>query len=239
MATCTFAVGTADTGGTPNTSGNFSPASGDLLVVFVQAAATVQNPATLTSSIGGFTFSQVAVQTYQGGANSLYAFVSDALVSNTAAQSVTFDVASDPATGTVIFVYRVSGMTKTGATAVLQSDGDNGAASSTPGVDLPVAAQTGNPILVAVGNVSSPAGVTPPNGWTEDASGDLGYANPTMGAECAHRNSGFTGTAIDWASTSATAWGALGLELDTSGAAAGLRNPLLGKFGGLLVGKFG
>jgi hypothetical protein len=220
MATCTFAVGTADTGGTPNTSGAFTPALNDLLVVFVQAAATTQATAALTSSLGGgFTFTQFTSVFYSGATHALYGFVANQLVSSATSQTVAFDTSSDPATGTIIFVFRVSGITRTGLDAILQSDTDTGASSTTPGIDFPSSALTGNPTLVAMANQSNTAGVTPPTNWTENASGDLGYSNPTMGAECAHRNSGFTGTAVDWASTSATAWGAIGVEIDSSTAA--------------------
>src|SRR5688572_25089033 len=124
MAACTFAVGTADTGVTPNTSGSFSPASGDLLVGLVVVSASASADSTLTSSIGGFTFSRIIGVTYNAGVNLVVTFVSDALVSDTSAQTVTWDGVSDQGNGSVIFVYRVSGMTKTGLTAVLQSDSD-------------------------------------------------------------------------------------------------------------------
>jgi hypothetical protein len=67
-----------------------------------------------------------------------------------------------------------------------------------------------------VGNSSSPAGIAKPTSWTEQV--DVGYATPSTGLEYASRNSGFTGTTITWASTSATVWGAISVELDTSAA---------------------
>jgi hypothetical protein len=217
MAACTFAVGTADTGNSPNTSGNFSPASGDLLIALVQAGNTTDATSTLSSSIGGFTFTQIGSGvSYAAGTHMIYAFVSDALVSNTASQTVTWTEAADPAGGTVIFVYRVSGVTRTGLSAIKQSITNSGASGVTPNTVFSASALTGNPTLVLLGNGTSPAGVTPPTNWTENASGDLGYSNPTCGAECAHRDSGFTSTTITWASNSASGWAAIAVEVDTS-----------------------
>jgi hypothetical protein len=58
--------------------------------------------------------------------------------------------------------------------------------------------------------------VTEPTGWTEHA--DTGYNNPTSGMEVASRDSGFTSTSIIWGSNSASNWGAIIAELDSSAA---------------------
>lgn len=220
MAACTFAVGTADTGTAPNTSGNFSPASGDLLVVFVGASASVDPTPALSSSIGGFTFTLVATQTQSAGTHSLWCFISDALVSNTAAQNVTITLATDNSTGTNILVYRVSGMSKTGVTALKQSAGNNGVSANAPNITFGANCDTNNPTLGAVTNLSNPAGITANASWTEPAGGDIGYTNPDFGTAVCHRDSGFASTGVTWGATSATAWGALMVELDSSAAAA-------------------
>jgi hypothetical protein len=181
------------------------------------SAAAAQNTWTVTSSIGGFTFSAVARGGGATGSDRLQVFVSDALVSNTASQTVTVSNTSDEGNGSIIFVYSISGMSRVGTDAVRQFK-VRGPELST--VDLEVtfdaAALTTNPTLVVMSNASSPAGVSPPTNWTENASGDLGYSNPTQGAECAHRDSGFTGTTVTWATNSASAWGAIIVELDAS-----------------------
>lgn len=214
MATCVLRVGTADTGATPNTSGSFTPGSGDLHIVFVVATDTVQATATLTNSNGITTYTQFLRATYASSAHSIYGFVSDSLGA-TGSQTVTFDTASDPATGTLIFVYSIGSMTKFGLSAILQSTKqDNGAAAGTPAPAFGVSALTGNPTLGCIGNNTNPAGMTPPTNWTESASGDLGYINPATGGEVVHRDSGFTGTTITWGSTSASTFGALIVEVD-------------------------
>lgn len=219
-ATTTFAVGTADTGASPNTSGAFSPATNDLLVVFVQASGTLDATATLSSSIGGFTFTQIAVKADPNPTDRIFAYVADALVSDTSSQTVTWTESSDPANGTVIFVYRIAGMSRVGLDAILQSASANGAPATTPAATFASSALTGNVTLVGVGNDSNPAGLTPPTNWTEPASGDLGYDTPTSGAETAFRDSGFTGTTITWGGSSATQHQEIILELDTSAAEA-------------------
>lgn len=220
MATCTFAVGTADSGGTPNTSGAFTPALNDLLIVLGYGSSTVENPAQLTSSIGGFTFSQIAYGTRSGGGDSLYVFASDALVSSAISQTVTLDMAGDPAVGTAIFVYRVSDMSLTGTSALRQFDTNFGGSATLPRIDFASAALTGNPTLVILGNVTNPAGITPPTNWTAPGGGDIGYETPTSGAAVAHRDNGFTSTGVPWGANSATAWGTIGVELDASAGSA-------------------
>lgn len=218
MATCTQAVGTADTGNTPNTSGAFTPALNDLLIVFVVASAVAPGPGdTLTSSVG-MTFTRFGSGPYATNVNMIFGYVSDALVSNTASQTVTFDQTSDPANGTNIFVFRVSGMSKTGSAAVKQFKiVTNQGAGGTPAATFDASCLTNNPTLAVVGNNSSPAGLTPPTSWTETATiGDIGYSTPTTGGEVVFRDSGFTGTTITWGSTSATVFGVLAVELDTS-----------------------
>lgn len=217
MAACTHAIGTADTGATPNTSGAFTPAVGDLLIAFVVASDTSQATATLTSSIGGFTFTQFLRATYRTSLDSIYGFVANALVSSATSQTVAFDTASDAATGTVIFVCRVSGMTKTGLTAIRQSaKQDNQASAGTPAPAFSVAALTGNPCLGAIGNSSAVPNFTAPSGWTEG--NETGYSTPNTGGEYVFRNSGFTGTTVTWGSASASTFGSMIVELDATAA---------------------
>lgn len=208
----------ATTPSTSNTtsyaSASFTPAAGDLLVVYVTASGTVA-AGTMTDS-QGLGFTKITSVLKNASADTVYMFVANNLAAATA-MTVTFDCTGDAATGAIIQVARVSGMTKTGASAVRQTQTTaNGAAAGTPAATFASAALTGNPTLGVVGNSSSPATLTPPTGWTERE--DQGYSTPTTGAEYATRDSGFTGTTITWASTSATAFGVIIAELDASAA---------------------
>jgi hypothetical protein len=218
MATCTLAVATADTGVSPNTSGAFTPALGDLLVVFVSGSASVDGGVgSLTSSIGGFTFSLIVKGIRSGGTDSTWTYVSDALVSSATSQTVTWGASgADETTGTIIHVYRVAGISKSGLAAIRQNTADSGGSGVTCDADFGVACLTDNPTLTMMCNISSPSGMSAPSGWTEDASADVEYATPTFAATAAYRNSGFAGTNIGWGS-SATGWGNVILEIDASG----------------------
>lgn len=217
MAATTHEIGTADTGATPNTSGAFTPALNDLLIVAVVASGTADTAPTLTNS-AGLTFTLITRSAYSASANSIYIFVSNALVSSATSQTVTVDCPADSATGTIIFVEAVAGMTRTGLGAILQfARQQNQSAGGTPTAVFGANVNTNNVTIGVVGNSSSPAGLTPPTSWTEPAStGDLGFSTPTTGGEVVFRDSGFSSTTVTWGSTSATVFGTIMIELDTS-----------------------
>lgn len=215
MATCTLKDGIADTGVTPNTSNAFTPTAGALLIVFVEASDTVQATATLSNS-AGTTFTQFNAAFFSASAWRAYAFVADspAIASS---QTVTFNTASDAATGTTIHVYEVTGVARWGTSAIRQSAiTENGSIGGTPSVTFASSCLTGNPTLGCVANKSTPAGITPNASWTEPANGDLGYSTPGAGQAVCHRDSGFTGTGITWGGTSATSFAVIMAEIDTT-----------------------
>lgn len=216
MAACTHEAATADTDATPNTSGAFTPVANDLLVVFCTTTDAAPATAALTNS-ESTAFTQIATALFVSSFHRCYLFVADAL-SAAVSQTVTF-TPTPAGSGSNILVCAVSGMTKVGAAAVKQSKVlSNQAGGGTPEVIFDASALTGNPTLAFLANTSNPATVTAPTSWSELA--DIGYATPSGGAEYATRDSGFTGTTITWGSTSATAFGAIIVELDASGAAA-------------------
>lgn len=191
------------------TTGAFTPAAGDLLVVMFAVATPPNQPVSVLGS-DGIIFVQAAIS----GTNR-FVYIADRLA-NAVSQTVTIDFGAAGATALCGSVERVSGMTRVGLDARRQFDDDNGGSATVPGVDLPAVALSSNPILVMCGNGSNPAALTPPVNWTE--SFDVGVGTPTTGYESASRANGFTGQAIDWAAASATAWRAIGIELDTSAA---------------------
>ena len=215
MAAVTGVISTTSTANASSyASGSFTPALGDLLVVFVQASATVA-AGTLTSSRTGFTFSKVT--SALNATDTIYCFVANQLVTEAVSQTVTFDCTGDAATGAIIQIAAVSGISKFGnpAASVRQSAvSDNQASGGTPAATFGSSCLTGNPTLGVVGNDSNPAGLTAPTSWTERD--DTGYGTPTSGAEYVSRDSGFTGTTITWGSTSATAFGVVIIEIDAS-----------------------
>lgn len=223
MAAVTHGVSTASSlNDTTYPSGSFTPAANDFMVVFVAAAATVVSNPTLTDS-QGVGFLQYTSSTRGGG--TAYLFVAHALAA-AVARTVTFDCSGDAATGAVICVALVSGMTSLGSASVRQVGIFNGAAAGTPAGTFgagSTAVLTTNPTLGFLMNNTNPTGVTEPTGWTERE--DTGFATPTTGAEYVSRDSGFTGTSITWGSTSASQFAGIIVELDASAPVVQLARP--------------
>src|SRR5215207_1481942 len=212
MATVTLAAAATavTTNATSYVSGSFTPAAGDLLVVFVRAGATAAT-GTMSGSTG-LTFTKVDHATFATSAHRVYCFVANAAAA-ASAQTVTFDCTGDAADGSVIVIYRVADMPTYGLSAVRQSaKTDNGSVAGTPAVTFASAVISGDATLGMVGNGANPATLTPPTNWTE--SSDVGYGTPASGAEAVFRDSGFTGTTITWGSTSGTTYGVLAVELN-------------------------
>lgn len=228
MAAVTHGVSTPTTTNAQSyTSGAFTPAVDDLIVVFVVATATVATPG-LTDSVGG-TFTLARTQTKAGSGDLLLCFVADQLAAATS-RTLTFTCTGDAASGCIIQAARVSGMSRVGLDAVRQSAGaSNQAAGGTPGGSLGAAVLTTNPTFAYAANGTNPSGLPEPVGWTERD--DTGYATPTTGAQYDSRDSGFTGTSIVWNGSSATAYGWMAIELDASAAGAG--QPTMRRWGGV------
>jgi hypothetical protein len=214
MATWSHGVAVSSTAGAATyTTGSFTPPWGCLLVLVAVVTVTVDAGAA-SDSLGG-TWTKIT-STTKTAADTLYCFVRDQLCSG-ASMTCTMDVTGDNGTGAVVFVACLTGMTRTGSTAVRQSQVQaNQGAGGTPAPAFVSACLTGNPTLAFMANASNPAATTPPSGWAEPTGGDTGFDNPTGGGEYGFRDSGFTGTTVTWGSTSATAFGAIIIELDAS-----------------------
>jgi hypothetical protein len=178
----------------------------------------------VTDDQGG-TYTKILRATRVAGGSILEFWVANALAV-AVSTTVTYSHASGNASGCMFRSLRVSGMTRTGADAVVGSGTNfgiqsNQAAGGTPAPALPVAATTTNPTIGAVANALNPAAFTEPTGWTERH--DTGINTPTSGIEVVSRDSGFTGTTVTWGSADggAAQWCSFIAELDTSAAAAG------------------
>jgi len=223
MATITHRVTTASTANANSyASGAFTPAAGDLLVAFVVTSGT-DNSGQMTDS-QSLGWDLVAATLKNTSADQVLMFVSRATAA-ASSMTVTYNCPEDAATGAIVAVFSVSGMTRLGSAAVRQYTVVPNAAAGTPAPAFAASALTGNPTLGVIGNSTSPAGLTPPTGWTEPTgaitvgtNGDTGYSTPTTGGEFVYRDSGFTGTTITWGSASASAYGAIIAELDASAA---------------------
>lgn len=198
-------------------SGSFTPAANELLVVFVIATGDTGLGSLTDSQSLGFTLVTTAGK--NSSADTLYCFIANKPAANSS-MTVTYATNNGNITGAVVQVFGVSSMNRVGLGAVRQSSTANNVAAGTPATTFGAACLTGNPVLSFVANQTNPALTTghPPTSWTQGT--DTGYATPTTGAIAAFINSGFTGTTVTWGTSSATSYGAIVLELDTTTPAA-------------------
>lgn len=221
MATVSHVTGSQSTN-TNNqssyTSTSATPTGNALLLVFAMITASDDPAPACTGSANGMTFTLVASQAKPTNVgDKVYCFVSDQLTpASPVAMTATVSLPSDPATGGVVSIEQVTGMTLTGLSAIRQFDVSNGGAGTTPDVVFPSAVDTNNPTVI--GHIdTSGTGTTPPTGWTEAY--DVTFINPTTGASVVYRDSGFSGTTVTWGSTS-TQHAQVGVELDASAGGA-------------------
>jgi hypothetical protein len=191
-----------------------TPTVGDLIVIAVAHSGNTGFGVPTDNQSGTY----VAVGSTgvkNGSADGFNFYVRTSLVSS--AVSTIYTTAPGATSGGGLAVIRVSGLTRTGTSAVRQTSKSDNAAAGSTAVSFSAAALTGNPCLGLIFNATSPAGLTPPSGWSELV--DLGYSTPTSGIEVASINSGFTSSTVTWGSNSGSAWGGMVLELDTSAVA--------------------
>src|SRR3972149_4166439 len=144
MANFTHAISTASTeNATSYTTGAFTPAAGDLLVAIVEASNTT-SVGEASSSTGG-TFTRISGTSFDG-TNITLLFVANFFAS-AVSQTFTWICPDDAATGTVIHIARLSGMSLYGASAVRQVGTNADLSSETPAVILGTAVLTGNPTI--------------------------------------------------------------------------------------------
>jgi hypothetical protein len=212
MAACSVGVATpSTTDGTSFTTGSFTPAAGDLLIALVSATGTVA--AGSMSDSQGLGWTKVDSGVYNTSADTYYVFIANALAA-ASSMTATFDCTGDSATGANVMIVRVSGMTKTGASALRQSAKvQNQTVSPIAIPSLAQNALTTNPTIEMFAGGENEA--TFPAGWTDQS--HINYATPNGFAQYHTRDSGFTGTSTGWSDTLSTPYGIILLELDASG----------------------
>lgn len=204
---------------------NVTPASGDLLVVFVLLLnmGLGSDDVTVTAGTNGIsTFAPFPDINGSGcfGADPddwrHYGFVAEQLSTGSSLMTLTVDRAGlDSASGAIVHIIRISGMSKAGTAAVRQSGINFGANGTTPTITFSSAALTTNLMIGSV-TEGDTTKTTPPTNFTElsdvvtsgVSGGDMGMATST-------RDSGHTSDTITWGAT-ANAWRVTALELDTS-----------------------
>lgn len=217
MATVTHA-GTTWTTAAGNKTVTATPALNDLIVVVAATSGLAGGTTAVSDNNSGGAGTYVQVDVDQTGFSTtgvLTVWVRTALVAS--ASSTVFTASQASSSGGGLTVFSVAGMTRTGASAVRGSGGQSsGTSGTTPAPVLTQAALTGNPVIGAVANGTSPAGLTPRSSPAYTEASDLGYATPTTGLESMFINSGETASTITWGGTSASTFASIAVELDTS-----------------------
>jgi hypothetical protein len=199
-----------------------TPTANDLVVVFTPITGLTGSGPTISvtddNSDGQGSYTMIGVTPNRTGFSTLGAlqvWVRNSLVG--ISNSTIFTANQTGSSGGGLDLFRVSGMSRAGSSAVRQSTGQSsGTAGTTPAPAFGSAVLTGNPVLAAVGNGTSPATLTPRGSPVYTEATDVGYSTPTTGFESMFISSGETGTTITWGSTSATSFASIAIELDSS-----------------------
>lgn len=201
-------------------SSAFTPTAGDVVIVgFSPSVVTATTGFNCTASANSLTFFEVpAARTQRASVDDVRLFISTTVPASPVSMTVTAD-AGIAANGAVAFIATVSGLTRSGLSAIRNAAGNATALGVAPAATLAAAALTGNVVVSFVFNATSPSGVTIPTSFTA-AGTDTGYATPTRGGRYAYRNSGHTSATVTWGSTSATAAASMVVELDVTTPAA-------------------
>ncbi len=192
-----------------------TPAVGDMIfIVTAHSGYTGSTAPTDNNTDGGGTYSLVNSALKNVSADIVQVWKRDRPIG--VAASTVFTHAPGTTTGGGLVVIKSAGGNKSGAAAVVKSAASaNQAAGGTPTVAMGSAISTNNAVLGVVFNTSNlTTNVTERSGFTEIV--DAGYATPSSGLEVMTRNSGETGSSIAWGSTTATAYGAIVVEIDAS-----------------------
>lgn len=190
-----------------------NPAVGDLLVVAYMIDGEVSTDWAVTDNQGG-TYTKVARGLFSTSADMVEIHVRNAFVASSVNHVVTAAHAAGNATGSLGCTYGITGMLRVGSNAVRQTaKSENQAAGGTPAVTFAAALANG-PVIQQLGNQSNPVGTTEPTGYTPGRFG--AHNTPARGSHPPFISAGGTGTTVTWAATSATAFGLVAVEFDTT-----------------------
>lgn len=212
MPAWTFA-GTTWTTAADSKTVTATPAVGDLIVVVAGTSGLAGGTTGVTDNNSAGTYTQVdSDRTGFSTTGVLTVWVRTALVP--AASSTVFTAAQVGSSGGGLHVYRLSGMTLTGASAVRSNGGESsGSAGGTPAPVLNQAPHARNPILIAVAAGANAAVMNPRTGYAEGA--DAGYNTPATGMGSAVLNSGENSATLTFGGTTSTIFASVGIELES------------------------
>jgi len=204
------------TGGDKNATG--TPVLNDLVVVLCGTTGISGGTTGVSdnNSDGLGSYTQIGPNVTQStNSKVLNAWVRNSLIGS--ATSTTVTATQTSSTGGGLKVLRLASMTRTGIASVYQYAYQNEqSASTTPAPVFGGAVLTGNPVVGAVVNGSSPAALTPRSSPAYTERMDTGYTGPTTGMELMTIDSGETAATITWGSTSASVYCDMVIEFNTA-----------------------
>ena len=207
-----------------NPSMGYAATAGDGILVFVNAVGNTNLAPTCKDDSGGtYTLIGTAQYNTNGSTSSLFQRDQPVLVSGT----ITITVTTGSSTSSGFCVAPLRGWGKW-SSAIIKQFGTqaNGAAAGTPAPALGVAASGTNLVLSFIANLSNPAGVTDPSGFSRAQ--NTGNATGPLGMELDWQETGVNFNTVTWGGTSATAFAAWVVEIDGTPAAF---NPNVGPSG--------
>jgi hypothetical protein len=196
-----------------------TPAVNDLIVIIRAATGNATSHAPTDNNSDGNGAYTLAVNALKNtSADLVEIWVRNSLVGS--GTSTTFTDAPGTTTGGGLTVYRVSGMSKTGSAAILQSASQaNQAAAGTPAPAFTNPVTNPNPVITAVlntTNTTTAANTVAPVGFAMPQIN--AYATPATSLISAFVEGGITSSTITWGAQSPSVWGSVAIELDSSGA---------------------
>lgn len=198
------------------TAGNktctFTPAVNSIIVVCFGASGSSLPPTGVITDDKGGNYTTVATFSYNGSVHYGAIAVRESRINVASAHIFTLTQTGD--TGGGLNVFEFTGITRAGTTAIRQFATQSNQAAGVPAPAFTNACLTTSCLVGMVMNLTNPATMTAPTSSTERQ--DVGYSVPTIGLETITRDSGFTGTAVTWGSSSATAFGSAVIELDST-----------------------
>jgi hypothetical protein len=200
------------------TAGNKSTAAvavalGDLIVVIAHNTDLTTAPTISDDNPVAATYTQVASATKVGSTDVMWAFVRNNPIKNTTLTIFTITQSGD--TGGGLIVFKVTGMSRFGPSAIRQTGKQDNQGAGTPSITMGLAFLTANAGIGIVHTTQTgTTNTAPPTSWSE--TGDSGYNTPATGMEQVTRDSGETLTTIAWTAATTTQFSSLILELDTS-----------------------
>lgn len=184
--------------------GAVTPPANSLITVIAGATATVAGVISDTGGVLTWT------ERYADRAGPTYVIYTAPVGGSPVSITIRFSCTGDAATGCNAAAFVTTGYDVTAPVAQVAASGAGGA-GTTPTAVFGVSRKIANTTLGAVGNATSPAGVTHPTNWTEIV--DVGHSNPTAGQEAAFKDGGETNATVTWGGTSASGWRSFAIEI--------------------------